>query len=471
MAWDRPERARGSIALIGGGAEDDAPGAWSNAIYGWIAGRAGGRRVVVLSVYEESPWLPEYFRRLGASDAANLTVSTREEADRPETYDAIAGAGALFIKGGDQAKYLAAWAGTAAERAMTDLYRAGGVVAGTSAGAHILGSVVYDARKGSVYPEEAIRDAHDRHITFRDDFVGLVPGALVDTHFTARGRIVRLLSMMARLGSGGRDVLGVGLDENTAMLIGPDMKGVVAGEGAVTIVRRTDASRARSSKRRPPVLTDLAYDQLTEGFVFDFGRREVAGVPATAESGFAALPAGPFVAMTLLGSLPGHSAVGVSALENADADPFALLHGALREAPGLGLFGGVVVTAAFADADFIENRTGGLQWALANRPGLVGVLLDRGARAVLDMSGRLAPEAGEREPALLVLDCRRLAHRAYSQWVISKTSAGPRQSVALTGVRAHLLASGWAYDAATGEAVRVSRARPGAARGPAGPLP
>lgn len=468
MSQAHPDE-RGPVAVIGGGAEDDEPGAWSNAVYGWIAERARGGRIVILSVYEESDWLPGYFRRLGASGAVNLCVPDRAQADAGETYRAIREAGGLLIKGGDQAKYAAAWEGTALERAVVEVHRAGGVVGGTSAGAHVLGEMLYDARKGSIYPEEAIRDAHHRLMTVREGFLALVPGTIFDTHFTARGRIARLLAMLARLESDGRGTLGVGLDDNTALLIEPDLRATVAGEGSATFVRATRETRVHAARRRPPVVTAVAYDQLTEGFVFDLGRRELVFAPPGTEIDGPPVRPSAYAALTILGSLPGHSQVGAVSIDRLDADPYALLHGRLRERVGNGLFGNaVVVTAAFAEPDDIENRIGGLEWALARHPGHVGVLMDRGGRAVLDTEGHLTPEHVEREPAMLIVDTRKLTHRAFSRWVISEESLGPRQSVALAGARAHLIASGWVYDAPAGTVARLPRRM---ARGPAGPLP
>ena len=240
-------QAQGYVVAIGGGAESDETGSWSERPYRYVVEHANGRPVVIVSAYDESEWLPDYFRQLGAVDAVNLKIDSRTTADAAATETLLASAGAVFLKGGDQWDYVRLFDGTRTEAAIRAVFERGGAVAGTSAGAHVLGSVVYDARNGSVYPEEAIRDAHNRYISFTTGFLNVVPGALFDTHFTSRGRLARLLPMVARadaerllrVAGKSADVeshreevastLGIGLDDNTALMIGPTRLKVTSG--------------------------------------------------------------------------------------------------------------------------------------------------------------------------------------------------------------------------------------------------
>lgn len=445
--------AQGYVAVIGGGAEASGKNTWSDEPYRWIVEHARGRPVAILSADDETEWLPSYFVQLGATSSYNLKLDSRARANNFAVYNRLASAGAVFIKGGDQWEYLSLWRGTRAQRAIREVFDYGGVVAGTSAGAALLGEIVYDARNGTVFPEEALRDPYNARVTFTTDFVGLVPNTLFDTHFTRDGRIARLLAMVARLDAEGADadVLGVGVDEKTALLIPPSLRARVTGEGAVTIVRRTPASRLRIAPGLPPVFTDVAYDQVTDGFVFNLAARAVASAPPDAATGFP--PPGPaiYTAATVDGASASDATTGEAQVLNATGDPYNLQLGRLAESAGTGAYGhAVVMTRLYRDVDFIENRVGGLQWALARHPYWTGVAIDGGGVASLSATGALAPVGTTTEPAILVYDCRGLRYRAFSRWVSYSDSSGPRQSVALTNVRVHLLVSGWSYDSQTG---------------------
>lgn len=458
--------AQGWLAAIGGGTESNEPGAWSEAPYRWVVERSAGGTVVVLSANRETRWIPDYFEQLGAADAFNLQIADADSADSSETADAILAADAVFIKGGDQWRYVRSWKGTRTEDAIREVYERGGVVAGTSAGAHVLSEVVFDARNGSVYPEEAVRDPFNRYMSLSDDFLGLIPGALVDSHFTRRGRLGRLLPMLARWRyDTGRAVLGIGIDERTALLVGPDLRAEVAGEGAVTFLRATAATRVEVGAGAPPVMTAVACDQLTEGFVFDLAARTVVAVPETSIT-VRPEPAHERVTATDLdGGDDAAADAGPVRLEDPGVDPYALQLGLLEEAAGRGELGRLIVMPrVFAEPDEYENRVGGAQWLLARHPGTAAVLLDAGASASVTASGWLRPIAGRDEPALLILDGHSLRAVDFSSWWTYSDSVGPRQSVALAGLRVHLIAAGWAYSIPRGAVVALTPRTPSGRR-------
>ena len=79
--------------------------------------------------------------------------------------------------------------------------------------------------------------------------LGLLPGVIVDQHFQQRNRLGRLLSLIARNPS----LLGLGVDEDTAGVVGPDSVMEVIGRGSVTVVdgsaSETDAWEIRGHRR------------------------------------------------------------------------------------------------------------------------------------------------------------------------------------------------------------------------------
>ena len=440
---------KGYVAVVGGGAENDAPDSWSQRPYRWIVERAGGRPIAVLSAVEEGEFLPRYFSALGASRAYNVKVDSRAVADSPAAADAISRAGAVFVKGGSQWDYIRLWSGTKTEEAIAGVFASGGVVAGTSAGMHVLGGVVYDSRDGSVFPEEALRDPYDPRISFTTESLGLLPNVCFDSHFTERGRLARLAVFVARLEAerAGSGVLGIGVDDRTALVVEPNGHAEVMGVGAVTMVRVTGESRLQIERGRAPGATDLALDIVTEGFVFDLTERRVVSAPASARTGFPPRPSAAYVPSAIDGSSKKDGRAGDVALGRATKRKDALDLGRLKAKRGEGRFGNAaVVTRAYADVEYIENRVGGLVWLLARTPGLTGLLMDSGAVARLDEKGRLEMERIEGAPSALLFDCRDVRWVDFSRWTTSERAKGPRQSVALTNVRLHLLPGGWGFD-------------------------
>jgi cyanophycinase len=143
----------------------------------------------------------------------------------PGSAAAVAsGAGGVFFSGGSQSRLAEAVRGTDAETAVQTIREAGGVIAGTSAGASVMSDTMLargpaDATPGS----ETIRFG---------DGLGLIAGVLIDQHFAERGRIGRLVAAV-----GARpDLIGIGIDEDTAAIVQGDALRVI-GSGAVYLLR------------------------------------------------------------------------------------------------------------------------------------------------------------------------------------------------------------------------------------------
>ena len=155
----------------------------------------------------------------GADTAYNKTISTIAAANLQETYDELITAKAIFIRGGDQWDYIRLWKGTKVDSAINFVFQNGGVIAGTSAGAAVLGDVDFSAQNGSAYPDEALQNPFYSRMQFEDNFLNLVPNVLFDTHFIERARHGRLIAMIYNQHfTAGRDLIGVGIDDRTAIL-------------------------------------------------------------------------------------------------------------------------------------------------------------------------------------------------------------------------------------------------------------
>lgn len=213
-------------------------------------------QVVVLSTASGEPDLlwSQYepaFRSLGAAPRW-LDPRDREAAGAANALEAVRAADLLFLTGGDQERLVDVLIDTPLHALIRERHRDGVLaIAGTSAGASALGAhmPVGDLDEQFAGPPQPLHRA-----------LGLMPALVIDQHFAQRKRHARLL----RLVSLDPRRLGVGIDEDTALLIRPDVDLRIVGSGAATVV---DATRA--SDRRDPAgviaLENLGFSLLAAG--------------------------------------------------------------------------------------------------------------------------------------------------------------------------------------------------------------
>ena len=265
--------SQGSLVLIGGGGESN--GGWSDAPYTWALDQSLNRKVAVIYYSSSTSWIPEYFMDLGASDTARFDIDNITLANAQATYDSLMNYDVFFIKGGDQWDYYSTWKNTKVEDAITDKFNQGGVIMGTSAGMAILSEVIFTAENGSVYPDEALTDPYNWiDIALDDDFLGIFPNYIFDTHFVERGRFARLLVFMANWyqnwGIQRKD--GVGVDDRTTLCIDSNNIGEVMGSAAVTIIENNAWFNSHVSK-------DTKYTQLLNSHKYDFNTKQIINGP------------------------------------------------------------------------------------------------------------------------------------------------------------------------------------------------
>ncbi|MBX3410046.1 MAG: cyanophycinase [Phycisphaeraceae bacterium] len=271
--------AQGFICADGGGLSttDEA----SRRIVSWAVERSKRGHVVILGAIPlENDRRPEWFRILGAASVDTLVVD-ETNADDQATYDAILKASLVFIRGGDQSRYVKSWRHTKTAKAIKDVYAKGGVISGTSAGCAVLGEFVYDAIHGSLSPTEALTSARHPDLTLTRGFLDFAPGVLFDTHFGERGRLPRLASMLAAAAiDHNARIMGIGVDARTAVAVWPDGTAEVIGEGGATLLTLLPESKAEMPTQGPPRVQPLGYSQLSSGYRFNIRTGEVVQRPA-----------------------------------------------------------------------------------------------------------------------------------------------------------------------------------------------
>lgn len=237
-ADDISPRPLPGLLLMGGGGDVDAAMQW------WLEKAAGGD-VVVLRASGGDGYNDYFFRELGVAlnSVTTLRFDSREEALDPSAAITIRQAEALFLAGGDQSRYLRFWPGTPVGEAIADHLTAGKPTGGTSAGLAVLGEFAYGAmHDGDLTSLIALRDPFDPLITVESGFFAApaMRGVLTDSHFTERRRLGRLIVMLGRLQAerGRPDLLGVGIDERTALAVDGegDARVFTADNGTVTLV-------------------------------------------------------------------------------------------------------------------------------------------------------------------------------------------------------------------------------------------
>jgi cyanophycinase-like exopeptidase len=231
------DRGDGVVVVMGGGVEVDRAAAR------FVDGAEGGD-VLVLRASGSTSSYTGYF----AGSSGELTGAITRPAHAVATLridDAEAGADdavlcrvrradAVWLAGGDQSAYLLAWPASL-RQALADAVARGAAVGGTSAGAMSWSAFAFTARDGGVTSTTALATPRDPVVNVGRSPFAALPAALVDTHFQARDREGRLLVFLAHVASGGLagddgdpGVIGVGLDEQTALVVD-----VAAGTAAV----------------------------------------------------------------------------------------------------------------------------------------------------------------------------------------------------------------------------------------------
>ncbi|TXF79473.1 cyanophycinase [Chryseobacterium sp.] len=148
------------------------------------------------------------FGKIGATNTGVMIIESREEAELKKNLDRLQKADAVFFTGGTQLRLTSIFGGTEFYNLLLKkLEDPHFIYAGTSAGAA--------AASESMMKDGSSDEAADKGEVSTTTGFGLVKNIIFDTHFIARGRIGRLFEIVVS----NPTVLGVGLEENTALLI------------------------------------------------------------------------------------------------------------------------------------------------------------------------------------------------------------------------------------------------------------
>jgi cyanophycinase len=212
-----PAVPEGSLVIIGGGGIPDG-------LIERFIELAGGpdAPIVILPTANPDPLPPQspderIFRLAGARDVKVLDARKRADVESPEFRAAVERAKGVWFGGGRQWRFVDAYEGTQAVGLFRGVLKRGGVIGGSSAGATIQGD--YLVRGNPLGNAEMMAEGYERGFAF-------LPGVAIDQHFTQRNRFADLAAVSKDF----PQVLGIGIDEDTALVVRGDSAEVV-GEG------------------------------------------------------------------------------------------------------------------------------------------------------------------------------------------------------------------------------------------------
>jgi cyanophycinase len=222
--------ANGALVLVGGAMESDV-------IYQRFIALAGGPGADIVLIptaagdedYDDSYAGLEAWRSHGARRVTVLHTMDPAVADTDEFVEPLTKAKGVFFFGGRQWRLVDAYAGTKTEAELRRVLERGGVVGGTSAGASIFGSFLV---RGDTETNEIIMGDHQTGF-------GYLRGVAIDQHVLRRNRHFDMLELL----TAHPELLGIGLDEDTAIVVRGDHFEVIGSSYALIYDPQTTTGR------------------------------------------------------------------------------------------------------------------------------------------------------------------------------------------------------------------------------------
>ena len=201
------------------------------------------------------------FTSLGASKIELINIKKRSQANDTKFIKKIEDVDLIFITGGDQLRLTSVLGGSIALQAIQKKLDSGALIAGTSAGAAAFSdTMIYEGSseeglfKGSVLSTPGF---------------GFVKRIIFDTHFMSRGRIGRLVQIITT----NPTCIGVGISEDSGVILKGDGNAEVIGSGQVIIVDGRDIGHSNIMNIKPgePIsVENVRIHSLVNGYGYDF---------------------------------------------------------------------------------------------------------------------------------------------------------------------------------------------------------
>ena len=257
---------RGWIIAIGGAENKEND---RRILERFVRAAGGGQADIVViptasRMHETGPRYEQIFADIGAARVSVMDFDTRRDCQEPGRLERLAEASGVFFTGGNQLRLTTLLGGTPVARLIRAANARGVTIGGTSAGASILSEhMIAAGDEGSTVVAGSVRLAPG---------LGLTNRFIIDQHFRQRDRLGRLLTALAY----NPFAVGIGLDEDTAAVIGPDETVEVEGSGGVTIVDAADCTYSSidsAEEGQPACVLGLKLHILVAGATFNLHTR------------------------------------------------------------------------------------------------------------------------------------------------------------------------------------------------------
>jgi cyanophycinase len=233
-------QVNGKLVIIGGGDKPDY-------ILQKIIDFAGGEdaKILVIPNASSDPVKSgeknvEEFKRLGCTNVDYLFCD-KIEADNDSIQKKLEGVTGIYFGGGDQSLLTRDLLGTKLLEGIKNIYENGGVISGTSAGAAVMSEVMITGN------ELVNQDSTSAYIDIKKDNIettegfGFIKSAIIDQHFIKRKRLNRLISLVLE----NPELIGIGIDENTSIIVDNHLEFQVLGEGQVIVFDATQCKQLK----------------------------------------------------------------------------------------------------------------------------------------------------------------------------------------------------------------------------------
>jgi cyanophycinase len=243
-------KPKGRLIIIGGHEEKEGKQTILKAVAQRARSGRGCLAIVTVATNQPEEIGREYrklFTDLGVKQIEIVDIRTRDEAADDTHIQKIAGASVIFFTGGDQLRITSQIGDSPLFRCMNDLYQKGATIAGTSAGAAAMPETMLIAG--------ASDESHRISALEMAPGLAFLSGVVIDSHFAERGRMGRLLGAVAQ---NPRNI-GLGIDEDTAIIVTAQERFEVIGSGAVYVVDGMDISYSSLSQQHPEGIVSI-YD-------------------------------------------------------------------------------------------------------------------------------------------------------------------------------------------------------------------
>lgn len=207
----------------------------------------------------------DIFLKLGCEIVEPLLLKGRATANDVEMANALETFTGVFFTGGDQLRISSIVSGTPFEEKLMGLNKKGLVIAGTSAGASMMSA--------HMIVGGADDDSAKKSIVSLSPGLGLIYGVVIDQHFAQRGRVGRLLSVIAQ----NPETLGIGIDEDTAIEVTSNGLFTVIGSQTVTVLdgeKMTESNVSDQTADEPIAILNVILHTLSPGYSYDLNTRE-----------------------------------------------------------------------------------------------------------------------------------------------------------------------------------------------------